>query len=168
MKSIYCQLFFIKISKKVDFLSFISYNVLDSKEEAWKMGIGGRIKKRREELGYTQEQLAEKMGYKSKSTINKIEAGINDITQSKITAFAEALKTTPSYLMGWKEEKEDPKKDSLILSNLTKKEKLDYDKFMDDATYYFNDESISDEDKEKLFKSFQEVYFTVMLGKKKK
>ena len=54
------------------------------------------------------------------------------------------------------------------LSQLTKKEKLDYDKFMEEATYYFNDESISDEDKEKLFRSFQEVYFTVMLDKKKK
>ena len=36
-----------------------------------------------------------------KSTINKIESGINDITQSKIIQFAKALDTTPSYLMGW-------------------------------------------------------------------
>ena len=74
------------------------------------MSIGKRIKKRREELGYTQEQLAEKMGYKSKSTVNKIEAGINDITQSKIVAFAKVLKTTSSYLMGWDNEDEKNKK----------------------------------------------------------
>lgn len=63
--------------------------------------IGIIIKKRREELGLTQEELARKLGYKSKSTINKIEMGINDISQTKVVAFASALDTTPAYLMGW-------------------------------------------------------------------
>lgn len=63
--------------------------------------IGKKIKQRREELGLTQEELAHKLGYKSKSTVNKIEMGINDITQTKVVAFAKALSTTPSYLMGW-------------------------------------------------------------------
>ena len=63
--------------------------------------IGKRIKERREELGLTQEELATRLGYKSKSTINKIEMGINDINQSKIEAFANALHTTPAHLMGW-------------------------------------------------------------------
>lgn len=67
--------------------------------------IGRKIQQRRKELGWTQEELAIKMGYKSKSTINKIELGINDIPQSKIKLFAEILKTTPAYLMGWEEEK---------------------------------------------------------------
>ena len=53
--------------------------------------IGGMIRKRREELELTQEELATKLGYKSKSTINKIEMGVNDITQSKIIAFAMLL-----------------------------------------------------------------------------
>lgn len=66
--------------------------------------IGIKIKQRREELNMTQEELAKKLGYKSKSTINKIEAGINDIVQSKVFAFAEALETTPAHLMGWDEE----------------------------------------------------------------
>jgi transcriptional regulator with XRE-family HTH domain len=63
--------------------------------------IGKNIMARRKELGLTQEELATKMGYKSKSTINKIELGRNDIPQSKIVAFANALETTPAYLMGW-------------------------------------------------------------------
>lgn len=65
--------------------------------------IGVKIKERREALGITQEELAIKLGYKSRSTINKIEAGINDITQSKITAFAKALDTSPAWLMGWED-----------------------------------------------------------------
>lgn len=66
--------------------------------------IGTNIRNRRIELGMTQEELANRIGYKSKSTINKIELGINDIPQSKILRFAEVLKTTPKVLMGWEDE----------------------------------------------------------------
>ena len=62
----------------------------------------------RKQLGLTQEELAKRMGYKSKSTINKIELGINDIPQSKIVQFAEVLGTTPAHLMGWSEKKKSP------------------------------------------------------------
>ena len=50
------------------------------------MELYKRIKARREKLGMSQEELATKLGYKSRSTINKIEMGKNDITQSKIIA----------------------------------------------------------------------------------
>lgn len=69
--------------------------------------IGKRIKQKREEYGWTQEELAKRMGYKSKSTINKIEMGINDISQSKIVKFAEVLNTSVAYLMGWDQEQID-------------------------------------------------------------
>ena len=59
------------------------------------------IKSRRTELHLTQSELADKMGYADKSMIAKIEKGLVDLPQSKILAFAEALETTPSYLMGW-------------------------------------------------------------------
>lgn len=63
--------------------------------------IGKRIKAKRIELGMTQEDLANKLGYKSKTTIAKIENGTNDITQSRVVDFANVLNTTPAYLMGW-------------------------------------------------------------------
>ena len=63
--------------------------------------IGKRIRSRREQLGMTQEELASRLGYKSKTTIAKIENGTNDIVQSKVTEFAKVLDTTPAYLMGW-------------------------------------------------------------------
>lgn len=62
--------------------------------------LGENIKNRRIELGLSQEELADRLGYKSRSTVAKIEAGINDLTQSKIAAFAQALSTTRSQLMG--------------------------------------------------------------------
>ena len=71
-----------------------------------------RIKSRRTELGLTVEELAHKMGYKDKSSISKIENGQADIPQSKIAAFADALQTTPAYLMGW-EEQPEPKKPTI-------------------------------------------------------
>ena len=59
------------------------------------------IKKRRLELGMTQSDLAEKLGYSDKSMIAKIESGKVDLAQSRIIAFADALRVTPSDLMGW-------------------------------------------------------------------
>ena len=58
------------------------------------------IKKRRQELEMSQQELADLVGYTSKTMISKIENGEVDLQQSKILAFAEALKTTPSELMG--------------------------------------------------------------------
>lgn len=76
------------------------------------MEIGERIKKRREELGMSQIELAEKVGYTSRSSIAKLETNANGMTQSKIIEFAKALKTTPSYLMGWEDSTENTQQNS--------------------------------------------------------
>jgi len=65
------------------------------------MELSKRIRARREELNLSQDELAKLLGYKSRSTIAKIESGENDLSQTKIEAFAKALQTTTSYLMGW-------------------------------------------------------------------
>ena len=67
--------------------------------------VGERIRIKREQLDMTQDELAQLTGYKSRSSINKIEKGGNDLPQSKIVAFAKALNTTPAYLMGWEDDK---------------------------------------------------------------
>jgi transcriptional regulator with XRE-family HTH domain len=68
------------------------------------MDIGNRIRMRREELEMSQSELARKVGYTSRTTINKIERDGRGISQDKIVAIAKALKVTPSYLMGWEDE----------------------------------------------------------------
>ncbi|WP_124065998.1 helix-turn-helix transcriptional regulator [Clostridium sp. E02] len=68
------------------------------------MEIGQIIKKRREELGMSQEELALKAGYKSRSSINKIEVDGRGLPQSKILAIAKALQTTPALLLGWEQD----------------------------------------------------------------
>ncbi|MDR1516445.1 MAG: helix-turn-helix domain-containing protein [Synergistaceae bacterium] len=59
------------------------------------------IRKRREELGLSQEEVAKLAGYRDRSSITKIESGLVDLPQSKIIALAQALKTTPAKLLGW-------------------------------------------------------------------
>ena len=69
--------------------------------------FGDKIKLRREELNMSQDTLAKMVGYKSRSSINKIELGLADITQSRIMDIASALGTTPAYLMGWEDSSAD-------------------------------------------------------------
>lgn len=76
--------------------------------------IGKNIQDARKRMGLTQEELATRLGYKSKSTINKIELGINDIPQSKIVKFAEVLGSSPAALMGWVDEKTSAKNTELV------------------------------------------------------
>ena len=69
------------------------------------MDIGQRIRKRREELNMTQEDLAKKLGYASRSSVNKVE-NAREVSMKKIHLYAIALDTTVPRLMGWEDKKE--------------------------------------------------------------
>lgn len=69
--------------------------------------IGEKIRNRRTELEMTQQELAERMGYKHKSSINKIELGMTEVTIDQAELFADVLDVPVSYLMGWTEEQND-------------------------------------------------------------
>ena len=62
------------------------------------MDIGDRIKTRREALGMSQEELAKKVGYKSRSSVNKIEIDGRGLPQNKIVLFAKALEKNSDVL----------------------------------------------------------------------
>ena len=66
-----------------------------------KSKLSERIRERRTALGLSQENLAELLGYTSRSSTAKIESGVNLLTQPKIEEFARVLKVSPAYLMGW-------------------------------------------------------------------
>lgn len=63
------------------------------------MTIYERIRDRRIEINLTQEELAKKVGYVSRSAVNKIEKGLRDINQTQLIKFAEALKVSAEYLL---------------------------------------------------------------------
>ena len=64
------------------------------------MGIGDRIKERRTQIKMSQDELAERLHYSSKSSISRIELNKQNLTQDKIVEIAKVIRTTPSYLMG--------------------------------------------------------------------
>lgn len=63
------------------------------------MSVGDNIKKRRFELRMSQQELADAMGYRTRSTIAKIESGENDVSQKKLVRFAAVLDTTVEALV---------------------------------------------------------------------
>ena len=63
--------------------------------------LGSTIKRRRTELGMTQDELAEKLGYAGRTSIAKIEAGTVGVPAKKMVDFANVLNMTYSELIGW-------------------------------------------------------------------
>lgn len=62
------------------------------------------IKRRREELGLTQKDIAAAVGV-SEATVSRWESGdIGDMKRSRIAALARILQTSPNIIMGWKDE----------------------------------------------------------------
>lgn len=62
--------------------------------------LAERIRTKRLELGMSQGELAEKVGYTSRASINKIEKGLVDVPRSKLFAIAKALHVSPAWLLG--------------------------------------------------------------------
>ncbi len=61
--------------------------------------IGKRIQKKRKEQQLTQEELAHRCGYSTKTSISRIENGEINIPHSKIVEMANALNVSPNYLL---------------------------------------------------------------------
>lgn len=91
------------------------------------MELYKRIKQRREELNLSQDDLAKRLGYRSRSTIAKIESGANDIPQSKIAAFSKALDVNEAWLMGLDTSQSEKNTLSNILEERIKTLGISYD-----------------------------------------
>lgn len=69
--------------------------------------IGERIRARRKELNMTQDELAQRLGYKSRTSVNKIEKNVLKLQIDKVVKIAQALNTTPDYILGEEEKTKD-------------------------------------------------------------
>lgn len=86
------------------------------------MNMSDRIKEQRLTMGFTQEELADKLGLQ-KSAVAKYENGrVENIKRSVISKMAEVLHCSPAYLMGWDEKDEKPI-DDFNMDKLTSEEK---------------------------------------------
>ena len=68
------------------------------------MTTGERMKKRRKEIGFSAEKVAERLGV-SPATIYRYEKGdIEKVPVDSLAELAKILQTTPAYLMGWEDQ----------------------------------------------------------------
>lgn len=77
--------------------------------EDLKKTVGKNVHDRRLELNMTMEELALKVGYKTRSSIYRIEKGIADIPNTKVPELASALNVSTAYLLGADEDPEELK-----------------------------------------------------------
>lgn len=71
------------------------------------MSIGQRIKKKRKELKMSADELGKRLG-KDRSTIYRYEKGdIENLPLDVLEPIADALETTPAFLMGWEKKVEE-------------------------------------------------------------
>lgn len=83
------------------------------------MNICERLKRRRKELGYTLQYVADKTNI-ARQTVHKYENGIiSNIPSDKIECLAKVLKTTPAYLMGWEDNQTEQSIDKILIEALT-------------------------------------------------
>lgn len=128
------------------------------------------LKQLREKKGMTIEELAKKAGI-GKGTVGDIETGRNRSTVKTVNKLSVALELNEdekneldSAFLG----KKIIKIPNVIVQDMGKGERLQLEKLLSDNSLFFNDEKISDDDKEKLFNALQEVFFTVKLLNKRK
>ena len=91
--------FWYKGDFSIDNHEMLIYNIQKCAGEGKTMSVGANIKKRRFEMRMSQQELADAMGYKTRSTIAKIESGENDVSQKKLQRFAAVLDTTVEALV---------------------------------------------------------------------
>lgn len=119
------------------------------------------VKKLRESRNLTIMQLAEKANL-GNGTIGDIETGRSKGSRKTLDKIAEALDLTveernrlDNAFMGRDITSiSDPR-----VENLNKREKTQYEKTIDEAALFFNDENISEEDKQKLLLAMNEMFF---------
>lgn len=78
--------------------------------------LGERIRTRRKELGWSQQELAKISGI-AQSSISRYEKGDVDITLAYILKFAEVLNCSPAYLVAEELMLNTPKKATEITDN---------------------------------------------------
>jgi transcriptional regulator with XRE-family HTH domain len=102
------------------------------------MTVGQRIKQRRKELKMSADELGKRLGV-NRSTVFRYESGfIEKLPIDILQPIADALDTTPQYLMGWEEEQKKNdiqadiilkmRSDSTFMSVVESLYKLDSDK----------------------------------------
>ena len=133
--------------------------------------LGEFLKYFSETREYTYEYIGLKTGLK-KATISHYVNGRRNPSKEFIESFLKEFKLTKeekeNFLLVAELGKTDVLKDEIAkykitnderVGKLTRREKLQYKDLIEGSRFYFNDENISEEDKDKLMASVNEAYF---------
>jgi len=131
------------------------------------------LKKFREERNLTIKQLSEKSGV-GNGTIGEIERGKNKARTTTLEKLAKGLglsnedkkKLFASLLP--KEMREEVINNDPRINKLKGREKLQYKDLLNQNALFFNDESISEEDKKKMIDALTEAFYAIKESNKKK
>lgn len=70
-----------------------------TRADSFLMYAGARIRRERERLGLTQEQFADRIGHGSVRALQRIEAGMTDMSITSMVRIADVLGIPPSSLL---------------------------------------------------------------------
>ncbi|MDO5089741.1 MAG: hypothetical protein Q4D53_08140 [Leptotrichiaceae bacterium] len=135
------------------------------------MSLGEILKEKRESKGLSLRQVEYKLKSKniqySHTNIKRLEDNEFDKVPIRVlSALAELFvldKVTLFNLAGAALDETDER-----ISKLNKRDRAQLEDVMSSANHFFNDESISEEDKKKLYDSLQELYFDAKSKNKRK
>lgn len=121
------------------------------------MDAGKRILHLREQLGWSQKDLAEKVSI-DKSVMNRIELGTRSIRDDELVKLADVLEVTTDYILGRNG-----------IDGANEKEQLDIEKAIhDNVAMMYGGIVLNDEDKEKLQQTLRLVFWDKIKEKKSK
>lgn len=135
------------------------------------MTLGEILKERRDKKGFSLRQIEYKLNAKgikySHTNIGRLENNEFDKVPIKVlSGLAELYKLDKIHLFNLAGAALDETDERIL--ELSKKEKMDYDKFVQGANLYFNDEGIEEEDMDKVMSALTEAYFRAKEIKREK
>lgn len=134
------------------------------------ISIGMRLKNLRLDRGLTQDDVGRRVRV-SKQTLYKYENDIvTNIPANKIEMLADVYGVTPAYIMGWKQ---SPTTDEFPTISPTGQKidartRLQLEKALDDDNLTYNGVVLSREDKEKIKKVLELIFWDVKEKNKRK
>lgn len=70
-----------------------------TRADSFLMYAGARVRRQRERLGLTQQQLADRIGHGTVRALQRIEAGMTDMSITSMVRIADELGISPSSLL---------------------------------------------------------------------
>jgi transcriptional regulator with XRE-family HTH domain len=138
------------------------------------MTVGSRIREFRKRLGLSVDDVAEKLG-KNRATIYRYESDdIENLPAPILEPLAKVLQTTPAELMGWQEEKRNAPASGDLPDVSPTGQKIDartrrqLEKVLDDDNLTYNGVVLDGDDKEKVKKALELIFWDVKEKNKRK